>query len=89
MTIKMYAGFKKLNLDAATVTVWHQKVHADDCSDCETQDGKIDEFNRELVLEGDLSDAERQRILEIADRCPVHKTLHSETKIRTKLLPPG
>jgi putative redox protein len=87
MTIKMYASFKKLKLDAATVTVSHDKIHAGDCDDCESPASKIDEFQREVTLEGDLSDAERDRILEIADRCPVHRTLHSEVKIRTRLLP--
>ena len=69
----------------ATVTVAHDKVHAKDCEDCETADGKVDEFRRELILSGDLTDEQRQRMLEIADRCPVHKTLHNEIKIRTSL----
>ncbi len=85
MTLRMYAEHKKLNFDAATVRVSHGRVHADDCVDCEQQDGMIHEFQRELVLEGDLSDAERQRMVEIADRCPVHKTLHHEIRVRTRL----
>ncbi len=85
MTLKMYASFKQLSLESATVRVSHGKVHAEDCADCETKDGKIDEFRRVLELEGDLTDAERQRMLEIADRCPVHRTLHSEVKVRTEL----
>ncbi len=85
MTLKMYASFKKLPLDAATVRVRHGKVHAEDCADCETTDGKIDQFERQLILHGDLSDAERQRLKEIADRCPVHRTLHEEVKVRTAL----
>jgi len=83
MTLKMYASLKKIDLKSVTVTVRHDKIHAEDCSDCETRTGKVDEFRRELVLDGELSGAERQRLLEIADRCPVHKTLTSEIRIRT------
>ncbi len=85
MTLKMYAGFKKLELESTTVRVRHDKIHAEDCRDCETVEGKIDEFRRELELEGDLSEAERARLLEIADRCPVHRTLDGEVKVRTTL----
>ena len=85
MTLRMYAAHKKLDLESATVRVSHGRVHADDCVDCEQQDGQIHEFNRELLLEGDLTEAQRARMLEIADRCPVHKTLHSEIKVRTRL----
>ena len=85
MTLKMYAAHKGLDLESATVRVRHGKVHAKDCDDCETGEGKVDEFLRELSFEGELSDAERKRLLEIADRCPVHRTLHSEVKVRTRL----
>ncbi|MDJ0814327.1 MAG: bifunctional alpha/beta hydrolase/OsmC family protein [Woeseiaceae bacterium] len=85
MTLKMYAGFKEIAMDAVTVRVSHRKMHAEACADCEAEDGKIDEFHRELTIEGDLDDAQRQRMLEIADRCPVHQTLHGEVKIRTAL----
>ncbi len=85
MTLQMYARHKKLDLDVATARVTHDKVHAGDCEDCESRDGKIDEFRRELVLEGELSAAERERLLEIADRCPVHRTLHGEIRVRTRL----
>ena len=85
MTLKMYASFKKLALDSATVTVTHDKVHAEDCADCESTEGKVDEFRRQISLEGDLTDAQRQRMLEIADRCPVHRTLHGEIKVRSSL----
>jgi putative redox protein len=83
MTLRMYAEHKKLNFDSATVRVRHNKVHAKDCADCETSSGKIDEFERFVSVEGAMSDEEKSRMLEIADRCPVHKTLHSEVKIRT------
>lgn len=85
MTLRMYAEHKKLDFDAATVRVSHGRVHADDCADCEQQDGMIHEFRRQLVLEGGLSEAQRQRMVEIADRCPVHKTLHHEIRVRTQL----
>ncbi len=85
MTLRMYAMRKGLNLRASTVTVRHSKVHAEDCADCETAKGKVDEFQRELTVEGDLSQEQRERLLEIADLCPVHRTLHSEVIIRTKL----
>ena len=85
MTLKMYASMKKLDLRSVSVNVTHEKVHAEDCADCESEGGKIDTFYRELSFEGDLTDAQQQRLLEIADKCPVHKTLHSEVKVRTKL----
>jgi uncharacterized OsmC-like protein/pimeloyl-ACP methyl ester carboxylesterase len=85
MTLKMYASHKKLKLASATVRVKHGKIHAADCEDCESKDGRIDRFDRELLLEGELSDEQRERMLEIADRCPVHRTLHGEVKVRTKL----
>ena len=85
MTLRMYAQHKKIDLRSATVRVKHGRVHADDCVDCEQDKGMIHEFRRELVLDGDLTAAQRLRMVEIADRCPVHKTLHSEIKIRTDL----
>ncbi len=86
MTLRMYARHKKLKFESATVRVEHDKIHAKDCEDCESGTGKIDEFRRTISLEGDLSDAERKRMLEIADRCPVHLTLHGETKVRSALV---
>jgi putative redox protein len=85
MTLRMYAAHKKLDFESATVRVSHGRVHAEDCVDCEQADGQIHEFTRELLLEGDLTEAQRRRMLEIADRCPVHKTLHNEIKVRTRL----
>ena len=89
MTLRMYADHKKLGLESATAHVTHKRVHADDCADCEQSEGQVHEFQRELVLEGDLSDAQRQRMVEIADRCPVHRTLHHEVRIRTHLRSAG
>ncbi len=85
MTIRMYADHKKLPVDAVTVSVRHDKIHAKDCENCEQEDGRIDRFRRELTLDGDLTDEQRQRILEIADRCPVHKTLHGDVHVQTRL----
>ena len=62
----------------------HDKIHAVDCEDCETKEGKIDRIDREVTLEGDLSAEQRAKLMEIADKCPVHRTLHSEIDIRTR-----
>lgn len=78
MTIRMYADFKKLPLDKVRVTLKHDKVHAEDCADCDTKEGKLDRIVRNLHFEGDLTEEQKQRLLEIADKCPVHRTLHSE-----------
>lgn len=86
MTLKMYAAHKKIALQSVTVRVQHGRVHARDCVDCEKRAGMIDVFDRELSIAGDLSQQQRQRMLEIADRCPVHKTLHNEIKVRTVLV---
>ncbi|MBI1236711.1 MAG: alpha/beta fold hydrolase [Alphaproteobacteria bacterium] len=86
MTLRMYARHKKLPLERVTVTVVHNKSHADDCESCEKgKDAKIDVFEKTIRLEGDLDADQRQRLMEIADRCPVHKTLHSEVKVRSTL----
>ena len=83
MTIRMYARRKQLPLDHVSVDVAHDKVHGQDCETCETASGKIDRFRRTITLQGDLTDADRQRLLEIADRCPVHRTLEGEVLIET------
>jgi uncharacterized OsmC-like protein/alpha/beta superfamily hydrolase len=85
MTMRMYADLKKLPLTRATVRLKHDKVYAADCEECETRDGKVDRIDREIELEGELDEAQRAKLLEIADKCPVHRTLHSEINIRTKL----
>ncbi len=83
MTLQMYARRKGLALESASVAVRHAKIHAQDCEHCETQTGKIDRFDRVIAMTGDLSAEERSRLLEIADRCPVHRTLTGEIEIRT------
>ena len=84
MTMRMYARRKGWPVDHIAVDVIHDKIHASECETCETQDGKIDQFKRVITLEGDLTEEQRTRLLEIADKCPVHKTLHAEVKVTTE-----
>ncbi|PYJ10923.1 MAG: hypothetical protein DMF06_04600 [Verrucomicrobia bacterium] len=84
MTISLYARTKKWPLESVTVNLRHSKIHAVDCQDCETKAGKIDRIEREVHLVGNLDPEQRKRLLEIADKCPVHRTLKSEIDIRTK-----
>lgn len=83
MTVRMYAERKKWPLDKVTVTLRHNRIHAKDCADCETVVGQIDHIERVLHFEGDLDEEQRQRLAEIADKCPVHRTLHSEIIVHT------
>jgi putative redox protein len=85
MTLRMYADRKRWPLAAATVRLEHQKIHAEDCRDCATQKGKLDRIRRELEIQGPLDGRQRKRLAEIADRCPVHRTLTSEIAIETRL----
>lgn len=87
MTLRMYADHKKWPLDAVEVRLRHEKVEAKNCSDCDSSEGKVDVIERELILEGDLSVDQKARITEIADKCPVHRSLESEIKVRTRLQP--
>jgi len=84
MTIRMYAERKDWPVDDIAVKLRHSKVHAKDCEECDTVGGKVDIIDRELFIEGDLDDEQRARLFEIADMCPVHRSLHSETLIRTR-----
>ncbi|MEM1265558.1 MAG: bifunctional alpha/beta hydrolase/OsmC family protein [Pseudomonadota bacterium] len=88
MTIRMYARRKKWPLTGVSVDIVHDKIHASDCETCMTGEGKIDQFRRVITLEGPLGDAQRGRLLEIADKCPVHRTLESEVEIVTELVDP-
>lgn len=86
MTLRLYADHKKLPLERVKVHVTHDKVHAKDCEDCsEGRNGRIDRFEREIEIDGPLDDAMRARLVEIADRCPVHKTLEKSSEIVTRL----
>lgn len=87
MTLRMYADTKKIPLARVRVRLSHRKVHAQDCRDCETKAGRLDEICREIILEGDLTPEQRERLREIADRCPVHRTLTSEIRIRSSVVP--
>jgi putative redox protein len=85
MTVRMYADLKQLPLERVSVSLRHEKIHAADCADCETREGKIDRIERVLTLEGALDEAARQKLLDIANKCPVHRTLHSEVNVPTRL----
>jgi len=87
MTLRMYADRKQWPLEAVEARVRHRKVHCEDCGDPGAATSRIDHFSRELRLEGPLDDEQRRRLIEIADRCPVHRTLHSEVRITTALIP--
>ena len=86
MTLRMYADRKKLTLEKVSVRLSHSRIHATDCENCETTAGQIDHIEREITLTGQLTEEERTRLLEIADKCPVHRTLHSEIHITTALV---
>jgi putative redox protein len=84
MTMRMYADRKSLPLDRVTVTLKHSKIHAKDCEECETREGMLDQIERDISIEGELDAEQRKRLMEIADKCPVHRTLHSEIRIVTR-----
>jgi len=84
MTMRLYADRKKLPLDRVTVTLSHAKIHAEDCADCDTKVGLLDRIERVIGIDGDLDAEQRARLIEIADKCPVHRTLTSEVKIVTR-----
>lgn len=85
MTVRMYADLKGIPLERVTVELEHDKIHAQDCAECETKEGKIDRVERLIRLEGNLDAAQRERLLDIANKCPVHRTLHGEVHIPTRL----
>jgi uncharacterized OsmC-like protein len=86
MTLRMYADRKRWPLEAVTVHLSHKKVHARDCEECETTGGKIDHIGLNIELAGPLEEPQRRRLLEIAERCPVHRTLESEVMMETRLV---
>ena len=85
MTLRMYADHKDWDLESVRVHLRHEKIHARDCETCETSDGRVDRIEREIELRGNLDEAQRARLGEIADRCPMHRTLHAEVEVRTRL----
>lgn len=84
MTLRMYAQRKQWPLDNVAVALKHEKIHARDCDECETRAGKIDRIERHIRIDGDLDADQRKRLIEIADKCPVHRTLHSEVQVVTE-----
>lgn len=83
MTVRMYADRKEWPLESVKVRLKHQKIYAKDCAACESETGKIDHIEREIELTGALDDKQREKLLQIADKCPVHRTLASETVVET------
>lgn len=86
MTVRMYADRKEIPLDRVSVQLSRRKIDATECSDCTTEKGEVEEITREISLEGDLDESTRTRLLEIANKCPVHRTLSGEIKIRSSLV---
>ena len=86
MTIALYARRKGWPLTDVTVRLRHSRIHADDCAECETKQGLLDRIEREIAVAGELTEEQRSKVLEIADKCPVHRTLTAEINIRTTLL---
>ena len=86
MTVRMYARRKGWPLDDIEVRLRHEKIHARDCAECETKEGRLDHVEREIALHGSLDASQRARLLEIANRCPVHRTLVSEIHLSTRLV---
>jgi uncharacterized OsmC-like protein/fermentation-respiration switch protein FrsA (DUF1100 family) len=84
MTLRLSAERKALPLKRVSVQLTHQKIHAADCENCETKEGMIDRIERAITLDGALDEGQRARLMEIADKCPVHRTLTSEIEIRTR-----
>ncbi|OYV45334.1 MAG: osmotically inducible protein C [Burkholderiales bacterium 21-58-4] len=85
ITVRMYADRKQWPLDSVMVRLTHAKIHAEDCADCDRPSSLIDKFERQIELRGVLSPEQKQRLMEIADKCPVHKTLQSKVQIETRL----
>lgn len=84
MTVAMYARRKAWPLEEVTVHLRHSKIYATDCADCETKEGMLDRIERDIRFSGPLTDEQRSKLLEIANKCPVHRTLTSGIEIRTR-----
>jgi len=85
MTIALYARRKGWSLTGVTIRLRHSRIHAEDCAECETKQGMLDRIEREIAVAGELTEDQRSKLLEIANKCPVHRTLTSEINIRTTL----
>jgi len=86
MTVALYARRKRWPLTSVTVTLRHAKIHAADCESCETKEGRLDHIDCDIALDGSLEQEQRARLLEIANKCPVHRTLTSEIDIQSRLV---
>lgn len=86
MTLRMYADRKEWPLQGVTIRLRHQKIHAQDCAECETRVGRIDQIERQIELVGPLDEQQRQRLLKIANMCPVHRTLRAEVHITSTIV---
>jgi uncharacterized OsmC-like protein len=84
MTLRMYADRKHWRLERAEARLSHSRIHAEECAACDTQEGFLDQIDSEISLIGDLSESQQLRLMEIAERCPVHRTLTGEIQIRTR-----
>lgn len=89
MTLRMYADRKDWPLEEVVVRLSHEKIHARDCESCETEEGRIDRIEREVEVRGDLNESQRERLLEIANKCPVHRTFHGEINVQSSLREAG
>ena len=87
MTVALYARRKQWPLSSVTVRLRHSRIHATDCAECETKEGKLDRIEREIVFSGPLTDEQRLALLGIAQKCPVHRTLTAEIDLPTRLGP--
>ena len=85
MTIALYARRKGWRIGGVTVRLRHARIHAEDCAECETKAGMLDRIEAEIAIAGDLTAEQRTKALEIAEKCPVHRTLTSEISIHTRL----
>ncbi len=87
MTIRMYAARKQWPLDSVAVDLRHNREHIRDCEGCETKPMQLDVIDRDITLQGDLDDEQQERLMAIADKCPVHRTLTGQLSVRTRQVP--
>src|SRR5436309_8510444 len=87
MTVGLYARRKQFPLENITVSLWHSRIYAEDCEECETKEGMLDRIDVEIELTGLLSEAQHAKLMEVAAKCPVHRTLTSEINIRLRTAP--